>query len=183
MKKQIRKEILAIRKALSSQAIRKKSAQITTAVLKESLITSGQTLIYMDFRNEVTTRELIEYCIAHYGFVLLPRVKGDHLTIHKITKQSDFILSSYGILEPKSTTTEVPISTIDLILAPGVAFDKEGYRLGYGGGYYDRLLSQKRKEVLVVALAFECQLIAKVPTEPHDYKMDLIITENQIIRP
>jgi len=181
MKKKIRKDTLNLRRSLTEESVVLNSQRISDSIIKLNLITSKNTLLYMDFRNEVMTKQLIDYTINHFGSVLLPRVVDKELTIHEIFSLDDLILSKLGILEPNSSN-QVDISTIDLILAPGVAFDENCYRLGYGGGFYDRLLSQKRKEVQVVALAFEIQIIDKVPTEPHDYKMDMIVTQSRILK-
>jgi len=181
MKKKIRKDTLNLRRSLTKESVVLNSQRISDSIIKLNLITSKNTLLYMDFRNEVMTKQLIDYTINHFGSVLLPRVVDKELTIHEIFSLDDLILSKLGILEPNSSN-QVDISTIDLILAPGVAFDENCYRLGYGGGFYDRLLSQKRKEVQVVALAFEIQIIDKVPTEPHDYKMDMIVTQSRILK-
>ncbi len=181
MKKKIRKDTLKLRRSLTIESVVLKSQHISESIINLDLIKSKDTLLYMDFRNEVMTKQLIDYTIKHFGSVLLPRVVDKELTIHEIFSLDDLILSKLGILEPNSSN-QVDVKTIDLILAPGVAFDEDCYRLGYGGGYYDRLLSQKRKEVQVVALAFEIQIIDKVPTEPHDYKMDMIVTQSRILK-
>lgn len=183
MKKIIRKEIIKNRKALSQDQVITFSQQIFDKLKKEGLLNQANTLLYMDFRNEVKTQEMIKEILKSQAYVLLPRVDGDKLSIHKISQLKDLVLSDYGILEPNPLSETVDYKTIELILAPGVAFDEKGFRLGYGGGFYDRLLSQKRKEVQVIALAFECQMIEAVPTEPHDYQMDMIVTEKRLIKP
>jgi|LGOV01.1.fsa_nt_gb 5-formyltetrahydrofolate cyclo-ligase len=183
MKSKIRKETLNKRKNLTTKEVQEKSQNIYNRLISLALLNKQNTLLYMDFRNEVATSQMIQTVIEHTGFVLLPRVTGKQLTIHKIQNLEELVLSDYGILEPKVGYNLVDYTEIDLILAPGVAFDRQCFRLGYGGGFYDKLLSQKRKEVPVIALAFDCQLIETVPTEPHDYKMDMIITEMEIIKP
>ena len=75
------------------------------------------------------------------------------------------------------------LEDIDLMIIPGAAFDLSGNRIGYGGGYYDILLSERRREIPVVALAYEEQLVDKIPSEKHDVKVDMIITDNRIIKP
>jgi len=182
MKKTIRKEIINERKALSKSQVIEKSKLIFERLNKMNLLEVENTLLYMDFRNEVMTKDIINHIIGKVGSVLLPRVEGSSLTIHRVYNLQDMVLSPLGILEPKDGHNLEDYKTIDQILAPGVAFDKKCYRLGYGGGFYDRLLSQKRREVPVIALAFDLQIIDQVPTEPHDYKMDMIITESQIIK-
>ncbi len=91
----------------------------------------------------------------------------------------------YGIPEPKKTLREQPDRTatlqeIELVLVPGLAFDAKGNRLGRGAGYYDRFLAKLPKSVKTVALAFECQLFESIPVEPHDRKVDYIITEERV---
>jgi 5-formyltetrahydrofolate cyclo-ligase len=88
----------------------------------------------------------------------------------------------YKILEPRANLRELPekrvdISEVDLIMVPGVAFDRRGARMGHGFGYYDKLLEHARPDTPLVALAFECQLFPEIPTQPHDIFMDKIITE------
>jgi len=184
MKKTIRKEILQKRSNLTAKEVTEKSMAITQSVIDSKLIKDDMSiLVYMDFKNEVKTTYLIDYIIKHNGFVLLPRVEKTtkELIVHEVRSIDDLRKSDYGILEPTSKCEIVPYSNIDLILAPGVAFDRKCFRLGYGGGFYDKLLSKKRKGVRVIALAFDLQLIEEVPTEPHDFKMNGIITENEFI--
>ena len=85
---------------------------------------------------------------------------------------------TYAILEPPQDAKEVPISEIDLILVPGVAFDQHGYRLGYGQGYYDRVL--KKTKTQKIGLAFEFQFVDALPHSLKDIPMDVIITEKKI---
>jgi len=185
MKKIIRKEILTKRGLLTAKEVTDKSMAITQNIIESKIIKDDMNiLVYMDFRNEVKTTYLIDYIIKHIGYVLLPRVDkaSKELVIHKVESIDDLRKSNYGILEPKLDCEVIDCKAIDLILAPGVAFDRNFFRLGYGGGFYDKLLSKKRKEVPVIALAFDLQLIDSVPTEPHDFKMNGIITESTIIQ-
>jgi 5-formyltetrahydrofolate cyclo-ligase len=75
------------------------------------------------------------------------------------------------------------VDRLDLVVVPGVAFDPQGNRLGWGAGYYDRLLAQVRADAPIVALAFECQIVPAIPPESHDVPVDVIVTEQRIIRP
>jgi 5-formyltetrahydrofolate cyclo-ligase len=77
---------------------------------------------------------------------------------------------------------QVAVDQIDLIIVPGVAFDRDGSRLGHGLGYYDKLLARARPETLRVALAFDCQIFPTLPTAPHDVPMHVIVTERAIYR-
>ncbi|MFN5191723.1 MAG: 5-formyltetrahydrofolate cyclo-ligase, partial [Burkholderiales bacterium] len=85
----------------------------------------------------------------------------------------------WGIREPLASCAAVQLDIVDLLLVPGVAFDRRGHRLGYGKGYYDRLLPARRPAALLAALAFDCQLVDEVPVSEHDVSIDLLITPSQ----
>jgi 5-formyltetrahydrofolate cyclo-ligase len=86
----------------------------------------------------------------------------------------------YGILEPTSAQVVIEPARLDLALVPGSVFDRCGARLGYGGGFYDRFLSQDAPQALRIGLSFEIQLVDQVPTEVHDQFMDILVTEEQL---
>lgn len=141
--------------------------------------------LYASFRNEVLTDAIFEHALAHGKEVFFPRVvrgkKG--LVFLKVRGKKDFTQGSYKIYEPAhdlGLETAEP-SSFDIIVMPGVAFDTNGNRLGYGKGYYDKALCSISKECLVAALAFDFQIAERVPAEAHDIKMDKIITESRVI--
>ncbi len=186
-KKGIRKQILELRKNQSQAAMAQKSGQIFDHLINWPVFANADALlIYMDFRSEVQTKQIIDYCFEQGKDVIVPVVDDStgQLALIQIDKDSAFIESKMGILEPPITEdSKRTLYDVDLVLAPGVAFDLDGNRLGYGGGYYDRLLDKYadiRHLIKIYGLAFECQLVDSVPTEPTDYKMDGIITEKQI---
>lgn len=182
MKQELRQAIIDKRNTLSPEMVADKSHQISQRVLNMNLIKPGDTvLLFMDFRNEVRTKELIEY-VLRIGRLILPKVdmKTKVMTLHIIDDLTHLKRSKYGILEPTNQPT-VEAHALDVILSPGVAFDANKYRLGYGGGFYDRLLQTIDDKVPVVALAFECQMVDQVPIEAHDKPVDFIVTESRII--
>ena len=134
-------------------------------------------MFYVSFQSEVDTRELIHEIILEKK-VVVPVVKGKLLEVSTITRYDELKGGNFGILEPKNLHP-VLLSEIDCVLVPGIAFDKRGYRIGFGKGYYDRLL--KKISCLKIGLAFEVQIIEKVPEEPNDVPVDLIVTEKRII--
>ncbi|MBN2898582.1 MAG: 5-formyltetrahydrofolate cyclo-ligase [Clostridia bacterium] len=185
MKSEIRKLLISKRMAQTSEEIAEKSAKIIDAVIKSGVLEAKKRImVYMDFRKEVQTEKLIHYLLAHDYEVVLPRVSDDKSTmeLYLIGSDEDMQASDFGILEPiPSKERQVASHTLDLILSPGVGFTKEGYRIGYGGGFYDKMLADIR-DVTVCALAFECQMVEELPIEPHDQKLDMIITETHIYR-
>ncbi|WP_334302803.1 5-formyltetrahydrofolate cyclo-ligase [Romboutsia hominis] len=86
--------------------------------------------------------------------------------------------------EPKpECSPEVEVKDIDVVIVPAVAYDKDCYRLGYGGGFYDRFIERLREDAITVGIAFDLQIFDSVPKEDHDAQLDYIITESQILTP
>lgn len=185
MKSELRKSLMEKRKAQSEDEILEKSHQIMTQILSTSLLEKKKrVLIYKDFRKEVKTDLLIDYLLKEGYEVALPRVSEDFTTmaLYLISGDEDMAVSSYGILEPiPSKDREIAPQSLDLILAPGVGFTPDCYRMGYGGGFYDKMLNGL-KEIMVCGLAFDCQIVDQLPLEDHDQQLDMVITESKIYR-
>lgn len=133
-------------------------------------------LLYHSLKDEVDTHEFIKKWSSEKR-ILLPVVKGDDLELRIYTGPQDMKTGAYGIEEPIGETF-TDYAEIDFIAVPGVAFDREGNRLGRGKGYYDRLLP-RIPSAFKAGICFPFQLIDKVPTEPFDICMDIIITTNE----
>jgi len=110
--------------------------------------------------------------------IALPRMEGDELVVRWVSSREELVAGRFGVLEPGS---DAPLAGLDfdLILVPGMAFDRGGGRLGRGRGYYDRFLS--RASGVVAGVCFDDQLIGKVPLEPHDVRMNVIFTPSEMI--
>ena len=145
---------------------------------------SATVLLTLPFGSEWDTRALLEAALARAKRVALPRVNlaTRMLDICAITRLEHDAAPGYrGIPEPGAHCSLIDIATIDWVLVPGVAFDPDGHRIGYGGGYYDRLLPLLRADARRVAAAFELQLVARVPAAPHDVAVDAVVTEARSI--
>ncbi len=153
----------------------------------EKFISAGFVMCYMDFRNEVRTREYIGKCLAGGKRVALPVVKKDGglrdiLAYEVRDLETDLCKGAYGIMEPvHGRAREVEAEELDLVIVPGVAFDLKRHRLGYGAGYYDRFLRRTKPSCAKIGIAFDCQIEDKIPAEAHDIAMDAVITESRII--
>lgn len=186
MKKTLRKNMLTLRSSLTPDEITFKSQQISARVLGSEVYQRASfVMLYMDFKNEVETAGLILSALEDGKRVALPVVDqvAHRLVLVEITDmERDLNRSDFGILEPSITPENtLEPGAIDLILAPGVAFDLRGYRMGYGGGFYDQLLSQcDRDQVRVYALCFDIQVVSQVPIDPHDQRMDGLFTESGV---
>jgi len=142
---------------------------------------------YLNFGSEVACEAWIRQALTDGKQVLLPRVNkaSKHLELFEVKDlDRDIAVGAYGIREPVVERCErfESLGEIDLILMPGVAFDREGGRLGYGGGYFDRLLAHLPHRPALIAGAFEMQIVEEIPQERTDHKIDWLVTENETIR-
>jgi 5-formyltetrahydrofolate cyclo-ligase len=142
-------------------------------------------LAYLDVRTEVRTRHYLPTLLASGKRIAVPYCVEDVLELFLLSNMDELAVGMYKILEPKAGLRDLPhrrvdVEEVDLIMVPGVAFDRRGGRMGHGFGYYDKLLEHARPDAPLVALAFECQLFPEIPTQDHDIFMDKIITEKTI---
>ena len=184
-KAEIRKRILEIRKALTSEEVAAKSEAILQKVLKTpEYMEADNILLYADYNHEVMTRGIFEDAIMRKKRVYFP--KSDKLTntmhFYQTVSVKQLEKGFMGIPEPKENMQlcyKFNPGEDTLVILPGVAFDTRGFRLGYGKGFYDKFLSNKR-QLSTMALAFACQIVEELPSEEHDIKMDKIVTEEII---
>lgn len=177
LKHTIRTEIKNIRKNLSAEEHSQKSREIWKKIIVlEEFSRAEVVYLYADINREAATKEIIEYALGAGKEVALPKVEGDRMSFYGIQSLQDLKQGAYNIPEPVHST--IP-STPDIVFVPGVAFSYRMERLGYGGGYYDRFLTEK---VLKIGLAFDFQMYDCLPVEAHDIKMDIIITNQEVIR-
>lgn len=120
--------------------------------------------------------------VAEGGVVVFPRVDGPGvLTFHRVDDPDALVPGFEDIREPAADTPTLPWEEVDLLVVPGVAFDDSGHRLGQGGGFYDRLLAREPRP-FAVGLAYELQVVDRVPRDPHDMQVDAVITERRTLR-
>ena len=180
MKNAIRKKVLAARDALSPVERTVKSREIEERLFFLPEFKSARVILFFaSFRSEVDTGPMIRRALAFGKRVVLPKVTGAELALHEISDlDRDVSPGTWGIPEPHGPEP-VTLEEIDLIIVPGAAYDEQGNRVGYGAGFYDKLLTAFRK--MTVALAFEAQIVPNVPTEMHDIPIKKIVTERRII--
>lgn len=141
-------------------------------------------LFYASFRSEVDTINCLADAITHGKRVALPKVdrKRRRLMLYEIKDASELAPGCLGIPEPTILRgRKTALKDIDVVVVPGAGFDIYGNRLGYGAGYYDKLLSGSKEHITTIALAFEEQIVPNVPNEGHDIKIDKIVTEKRIV--
>jgi 5-formyltetrahydrofolate cyclo-ligase len=185
LKDKLRKEIIIKRDLISENNRLSKDESIRNKLFSlPEFIKADTIFIYFSFRSEVDTFFIIEKALNKGKRVILPKVekKKRKLYLYEINSIKDLSSGYMGIYEPiPDISREVGINEVDLIIVPGVCFDIYGNRIGYGGGYYDIILSEKKTNSPVIALSYEEQIVQKIPSEPHDIKVDIIITDQRII--
>ncbi|HOO47683.1 MAG TPA: 5-formyltetrahydrofolate cyclo-ligase [Deltaproteobacteria bacterium] len=174
----IRKAMLAKREAIAPNTKRKFEELIMDHIATLPIFQkSGVVSFYVPIRGEV---DLLPLWHRVKKTVLFPKVCGDLLAFYPVHDPRDFVRGCFGILEP-SSADEFDVSEVDLMIVPGIAFDHEGHRLGYGKGYYDRLINNN-KGLMTVGVCFDEFYIERLPVEPWDANVNLVVTQTGVHR-
>lgn len=180
-KKEIRTEVKKHRREATPEQIRKNSDVICEKFLGLTEYEGAKAVFaYMDCKNEVETKKVIEQCWKDGKTVAVPKVFGEIMKYYVITSYDDLEEGYFGIPEPKYQQLQEIVCEDGLMILPGVAFDVDRHRVGYGGGFYDRYL-EAHPNMIKIAFAFEFQMFDKVPFEVFDRQPEKIITEKRII--
>ncbi len=147
--------------------------------------TASTVMFYVDVRAEVRTRHDLPTALASGKQIVIPYCVDGELELFRLKAMDELDIGMYKILEPRTElrgldAKRVAVEELDLIMVPGVAFDRQGGRTGHGKGYYDKLLQHARPDTPLVALAFQCQIFDSIPTQDHDIYMDKVVTEQAV---
>ncbi len=185
----LRQSILQRRDVLSSEEQLRYSRAITEKAIALEQFKAAETIfIYVNFRSEVITRNLIDHILKLGKKVVVPvtLVPEKALLPVFINDPEQELAPGYcSIPEPIVTIREsqaLSPELIDIIFLPGSVFDERGGRMGYGGGYYDRFVSAQAPQALRVGLAYEVQMMERAPLQKHDELLDLILTEKRTVQ-
>jgi len=184
-KASLRKEILSRRDSIPPAVKKAKDRAIEDRLVQLPEFTSAKTIFFFaSFRSEVNTFGMMQRALDEGRRAVLPRVEGQNLGLYEVRSLDELVPGYMKIPEPSVLTDErkITINDVDLIIVPGAAFDEAGNRIGYGGGFYDRLLSSLLRAVPVVALCYEEQIVPAVPAEPHDIRISVILTDTRVFR-
>ncbi len=183
-KRRLRALLRQRRRALSVRDVRKNSRRIAARLCAQAMFHQArQVLLYSPDENEVDTEELWQESRRRGIAVYYPRVTADKQTVEFVRRHDNepLIPGVFDILVPPGEDLLSGVSRTDLVLLPGVGFDRTGHRLGRGRGYYDRALSGALAGALRVGLAHECQVVPHIPIDPHDERVDYVVTERRLI--
>jgi 5-formyltetrahydrofolate cyclo-ligase len=184
-KKALRLRVRQLRSALPPRERELASQRILQQILQREAYQRARVLhTYVSWQDEVDTHQLIRAALHAGRLVAVPKVRREsHMLAHFFIGSFEALApGTLGILEPseeKGAKQAVTPDNIDLVIVPGLAFDRQGNRLGYGAGYYDRFLAEIT--ALKIGVAFAVQIVEEVPVAPYDQRVDLIVTENEVI--
>jgi len=181
-KNEIRKAFLKKRDSLTPFEIFKRSNKIITTLLSLKEFKEAKAIfLYISFGSEVNTHGLIRLLFGKKKvFVPVVEKEKKEIFISELKEWRELSSGAYGILEPKKEyIRKGNVKEIEIAVVPGIAFDEDGYRIGYGGGYYDKIL--KKMNGIKIGIAYDFQILKRMPHENHDVKMDEIVTEKRIL--
>jgi 5-formyltetrahydrofolate cyclo-ligase len=181
-KRALRRAVLAERDALPADERSAGSEAIAERFLELPEVADARTVMaFWSFGSEVDTAPLIASLRSRGATVALPRIEGSEAVPVVATTGAAMTESSFGTMEPAEGRV-LDVAELDLVVVPGVAFDRTCDRVGYGGGYYDRLLGMRREGAAAIAVAFALQIVERVPTGAIDRRIDGVVTELEVIR-
>ena len=184
-KKALRATLLAARDALSPPARQAAADTIMQRACSLGVYRAAKSVLaYWSFGTELDTHGFFDRVLRDGKMAVLPRIDkaSKSLTLHVVKGHGDLVDGVWGIREPRPDSPTVAITDIDLVLMPGLAFDRAGNRLGYGAGYYDRLLAPTFAKPVRLAAAFDFQVVDAVPAGPSDQPFHILVTESQLHR-
>jgi 5-formyltetrahydrofolate cyclo-ligase len=180
-KRVLRRAVLAERDAVPEDDRSARSRAITDRFFGLPESAGAETVLaFWSFGSEVDTGPLIARLRSQGKTIALPRIEGNEVAPVVAAPEAPMREASFGAMEPAGPALDV--AELDLVVVPGVAFDRSCSRLGYGGGYYDRLLDKRREGVAAIAIAFALQIVDRVPTGAIDRRIDGVVTEVEVIR-
>lgn len=181
-KDKIRQQILQHRQHISPEQVKSDSKKVCNTLEKLEIFKKAKrVLFYFPVKNEIDTRPLIQKYLNSKE-IFLPRVEKNYLlSLGKISSLESLNIGKFKIPQPGVDAPQTDVKELDLIIIPGIAFDKNGQRIGFGHGYYDTFLKSCR--AIKIGLAYDFQIVDNISGQKHDEKMDLIITPSISIAP
>jgi len=185
-KSKIRKDMITALESFSENEIALKTRKIENRLFDfANFVEANITMLYISCPGEVSSRNIITYCLDYKKIIVLPAFDSQKFRIRlfKIDNiEKDLKPGSRGMLEPDTLRCKpVPVECLDIAIIPGIAFDEKGGRIGSGEGYYDRFIPKLPITTRKVSIAFEDQIIPQAPMESHDKHVDIIITNERTI--
>lgn len=183
-KKSIRKNIISKRDSLEYEEKKQFDKRIKDILKASNFYKEAKNIfIYVGFGSEINTADYINEFLKEGKKIFVPRIDIGKKVMDAVSINSlqELKANKFGILEPDKDNEVIDKNELDLIIVPGVAFDCNGGRVGYGGGYYDKYMKDIDGDICRVAICYNFQLLEYLPIEDHDIKVHKIITEDGIV--
>jgi len=187
---------MAEKRAALSEAERRARSDAAAArllALPELAASALSVAGYVPAKGEIDPGPVLAEVAARGGAVALPRVSAEAPRLRFHRAGGTLAPGAFGLLEPAASAPEVALDTLDVVIAPGLAFDAEGRRLGFGGGFYDgafgpaanapRGAPTRKRRAVLIGLAFDFQIVARCPASDADVPVDLVVTDARVLRP
>ncbi len=180
VKEDIRRFVIDIRKSLRNEEYAKLSAKIRERLCHIDKVKIGKCfLFYYPIKGEPDILPLVQSFIRSGKCIAFPVVEGDEIIAVKVNGLSNFRKGAFGVYEP-SYGEHIDEDSIDVVFVPGLAFDKDGFRIGFGKGFYDRFL--RKVTAFKIGIAFDFQIFDRIPRDEWDVPVDIVVTPNHIFR-
>lgn len=180
-KRRIRRSHIMMREQLTTQQRADLSTGAQSMLVQQAWFVEAKLIaLYSSIRNEVDTQHLFEMAISLGKRVVFPRIDNGQMVFIEVRSQRDFRLGTFGVLEPVGTKV-VSVDCVDLIIVPGVAFDRSGFRIGFGKGFYDQALENRPLSCRLAGLGYAFQLEDSIPREAHDVSLDWLVTDQEVL--
>jgi 5-formyltetrahydrofolate cyclo-ligase len=180
-KKQIRSYIVGIKHTLDDDTLLSNSKAVTDKILNLPQYKAAEKVfIFCSINREIDTKFIIQDALANNKIIALPKVDNNEMIFHKVKGFDELNDGFFGVREPSIFSPIVKYTENSIVIVPGVAFDNNLNRLGYGGGYYDRFF-HKNPKAFKVAIAHDFQILDSIKVDDHDVKVDMLVTEKRII--
>lgn len=187
------KEILRKKWMKKRKKVAKKEGDIKSKIISKKILSlkeikeSKNIMIYVSYRSEVSTNKLIISLLNNNKRIFAPYCIKDEKRMEVVEIENpdqDLEKGAYGIKEPakRIRNNKIDPKNLDIVVVPAVAFSKSGYRVGYGGGYYDRFLERLANKTITIGINYEEMLFDKVPKEDHDLAVDMVVTDKRLLR-
>lgn len=180
-KMELRARMRALRAALPEEERLRRAGAVEEHLFSlPEVRVAGTVLLFYSFGSEVETSDMARRVHAEGKRLLLPFLDADGMEVAEVLPDDELVPTDYGPREPARRVAVQP-TEVEVVIAPGLAFDREGYRLGYGGGHYDRYLGRMGGRGLRIGIGFGQQLVDRVPREPGDERLDLVVTDEGVL--
>ncbi len=181
-KQQIRRQIIAVRRVLPESACAERSARACSRVIEHAEFARARCIVaYVAMRKELDPAGIVEQALLLGKEVGLPRIEGGTLVLHRYLAGDTLAENALQVREPRPSAPMLDPAQVDLVLVPALAIDPRGYRVGYGQGFYDRLLPRLPR-AYKIGLGYDFQLIAEAPNAAHDVPVDCLVTDARTLQ-